>query len=187
MVERTGCITKNSLAFYVGAGVADNPRVVYYNQQFVCLQTNVDSYQWGYDDDATLNAVTLEGEINASYNNSYPDLNHRHYWVKVTHNGCTSKMYYNKPTGVEQVQAGEVAQLKVFPNPVNDIVNVEIKTTAAGNMQVEVLDMLGQRLNMVPAVDKRAGIDVASLPAGCYLVNCYNEGVKIASSRFIKN
>ena len=187
VVERTGCITKNSLAFYVGAGVADNPRVVYYNQQFVCLQTNVDSYQWGYDDDATLNAVTLEGEINASYNNSYPDLNHRHYWVKVTHNGCTSKMYYNKPTGVEQVQAGEVAQLKVFPNPVNDIVNVEIKTTAAGNMQVEVLDMLGQRLNMVPAVDKRAGIDVASLPAGCYLVNCYNEGVKIASSRFIKN
>jgi hypothetical protein len=186
-VLSTGCITKNSLQFDVYPGIADNPRVVYYNGQFVCLQTDVDSYQWGYDDASTLTSVKLEGQVNEHYNNSNPDWKNKFYWVVITHNGCTSKSYFIVPTGIEDMHESDVATLKLFPNPANDQINVEINSSSGGKMQVEVLNMVGQKLNMVTAVNNKAGIDVTGLPAGCYLVNCYSDGVKVASSRFIKN
>lgn len=186
-VISTGCVTTNQLQFDVYDGIADNPRVVYYGGQFVCLQTDVDSYQWGYDDAATLTSNILPGEVNESYNNSNPDLAHKHYWVIVTHRGCASKSYYNAPTGVQDLHTEDVASLKLYPNPANDQINVEINSSASGKMQVEIVNMVGQQLKMVGANDNFADINVASLPAGCYLVNCYSDGVKIASSRFIKN
>lgn len=186
-VLATGCITKNSLKFDVFEGVADNPKVVYYNTQFVCTQSSVASYQWGYDDAATLTSTTLVGETSESYNNENPDFAHKHYWCIVTANGCSSKAYYNVPTGVQDLHTGDAASVKVFPNPANDKINVEISSSAGGKMQVEILNMLGQQINMVPATDNKADINVSGLPAGGYLVNCYSDGVKIASSRFIKN
>jgi hypothetical protein len=35
--------------------------------------------------------------------------------------------------------------------------------------------------------NNKAALDVSTLPAGVYLVDCYRNGVKVGTSKFIKN
>lgn len=181
-----GCIANGSYSETItsGASVAA-PGVIYVNGQFICLLNENSSYQWGYDNAITLQPTTLTGEINQDYNNSNPDFNLYNYWVMVTTGDCTQKAYYNAPAAVTDVNGA--TDVKVFPNPANDVVNVEINTTVGGNMQVEMYNMLGQKVDTKAVVNNKASFNVTSLPAGCYIIDCFREGVKITSTRFIKN
>jgi len=185
-VNGYGCVISNSLTYNVGSEASANPQVIYYNGQFICLTSVNSSYQWGYDDATTLDSTMLVGEIDQSYTNASPDFTDNHYWCMTTQNGCLQKSYYNAPSGVTQIQAG-TTDMKVFPNPTSQILNVEINSSVVGQLNVEILDMLGQKVAAQPLSYHKASIDVASLPAGAYLVDCYREGVKIATTRFIKN
>ncbi|MFI5196044.1 MAG: T9SS type A sorting domain-containing protein, partial [Chitinophagales bacterium] len=180
------CITANTYAVTVSSAVSDNPQVIYYDGQFICLQTNEESYQWGYDNASTLDSTLLSGETYQNYSNTNPDFAHKYYWVMTKLNGCMQKTYYNAPNGVTDINA-DVAGIKVYPNPANDNINVDINTKIAGDIQVEVINMLGQKVSTVTAVNHKARINIASLPAGCYLVDCSRDGVKIATAKFIKN
>ena len=181
-----GCIADGSYSETItsGASVAA-PGVIYVNGQFICLLNENSSYQWGYDNAITLQPTTLTGEINQDYNNSNPNFNLYNYWVMVTTGDCTQKAYYNAPAAVTDVNGA--TDVKVFPNPANDLVNVEINTTVGGNMQVEMYNMLGQKVDTKAVVNNKASFNVTSLPAGCYIIDCFREGVKITSTRFIKN
>jgi hypothetical protein len=64
---------------------------------------------------------------------------------------------------------------------------VDINTKAGGNYEVEVFDVLGQKINTVQVTGHKASIDVASLASGVYLIDTYRDGVKINAARFIKN
>jgi len=96
------------------------------------------------------------------------------------------KTYYSVPTTVQNINSGD-AGISVYPNPASSFINVTVSFSIKGNVQLEVLNMMGQKVNNVPATDNKAVIDIASLPAGSYLVTCYSDGIKIASARFIKN
>ena len=184
----TGYGCQNTQAFYVtvGSTIADNISIIYHNNQFMCLQNNEDTYQWGFDDAITLDSTILIGETNQTYFCNSPDLTYRHYWVMTTRNGCLQKSFYNSPVGVNNVNT-DVTEVKIYPNPANDIINVDINTQAGGKYEVEVLDVLGQKINMVTAVNRRAKINVANLPAGIYMIETYRDGIKINAARFIKN
>ncbi len=181
------CTSSSTYTVNVSGSTADMPEVIYYNGQFSCLQNNVDNYQWGYDDAHTLDSTLVEGEVNQTYFISGPDFNNRYYWVITNHDGCMQKSYYNAPTGITNINEGEHADIKVYPNPASNMINVDVNTTAAGSIEVEVLNMLGQKVSTTLATDHKAQISVASLPAGCYLVDCYSNGVKLGATRFIKN
>jgi len=184
---RTGCMSMVADTLYVGDTVADVPsEVVYFNNSFICLQNNETAYQWGYDNDSTLAPTILQGEINQDYVNNNPDLVNNNYWVKVTDRGCVQKTYYNKPVGATMRTA--MTEVSVYPNPAQDNINVEIKTTVSGgNIQVELLNTLGQMLYSATVYNNSAQINVAGLPGGLYLVNCYRDGIKISTTRIIKN
>lgn len=187
-VNGFGCTTTNTYTVNVQSGsLGQQPTVIYYNNQFICLQNNNGTYQWGYDDAHTLDSNIIAGQINQNYDNANPDWNNKLYWcITKSSDGCMQKSYYNKPNGVVNVNQGG-AEVKVYPNPASQVLNVEINTIMGGNMQVEVLNMLGQRLDVQPVVNNKAVVNVASLPAGAYMVDCYREGVKVATTRFIKN
>ena len=181
------CQVANTYSVTVSSSVSDNPQVIYYDGQFICLQVNEDSYQWGYDDAATLDSNLLAGETNQNYANTNPNFSTKNYWVMTTHNGCMQKTYYNVPTGVTDVNAGFTG-IRVYPNPTSADINVEVSTNINGNnIQVEVLNMLGQKVTTVAAENHNAKINVSSLPSGVYLVDCYRDGVKIGAARFVKN
>jgi uncharacterized protein YjdB len=186
-IVNTGCAT-NSDGYSVNVGTQKSdvpPQVVYFTKSFVCLQNNEEGYQWGYDDAATLAPTTIQGEINQDYVISNPDVTNKNYWVKITHNGCVQKAYYNKPTGAALKTS--ITEVKIFPNPAQDNVTVEVNTTEPGNVQVEVLNMIGQKLYVAAISGNSAQMNVSAFPAGIYMVICYRDGIKISSARFIKN
>ena len=183
----TGCLNNNTDTIQVSGTSNISPEVIYVNGQFICKTTDVDHYQWGYDDATTFDSSIIAGENNQNYANPNPDAS-KYYWVMTTHNGCTQKSYYRVPgstTGV--VNVTDQPDIKIYPNPAAESINVEIQSMIGGNYQIEVLNMLGQSINKVTTTDRNNKIDVSGLPAGCYLVDCYHEGVKVATAKFIKN
>ena len=187
--NQPGCVSTNTYNLNVDGTPANNPEVIYTNNMFICLLNSVSSYQWGYDDAYSLDSSKLDGEINQTYLNASPDWAHKYYWVMTTDQitGCVKKGYYLVPTGITNVNEPVSTEMKVYPNPADAFVNVEIHTTGSGKMNIQVYNLLGQEVNSVPVIDNKAGIDVTSLPAGCYIVVCYQDGIKTATARFIKN
>lgn len=182
----TGCINTATTEVGVTTNVADVPaEVVYFNKSFICLQNNEEAYAWGYDDAATLAPTLLTGEINQDYVNATPNLVANRYWVMVTHNGCIQKTYYNKPEEAQMKKA--VTEVSVFPNPADQLVNVDVKTTVDGVIKMDVISLLGQRMYTTTDVVKNPSINVSSFPAGVYMVVCYRNNERISITRFIKN
>jgi hypothetical protein len=187
-ITSTGCVSESSVPVLVGTGSASEAFVVYAAGEFVCLENNVTSYQWGYDNKVTLDSTILAGQVNQNYANSNPDTIHNYYWVITEQNGCKAKSYYNGPgtTGIMNVNNG-TTDMKVYPNPTSDFVHIEINTGESDNVRVQLSDMLGQKINEVAANNGKAAMDVSRLAAGVYVIECYREGVKIGSSKFVKN
>jgi len=184
-LPEVGCITSNTYQVNVSQSVAGNPQVIYFDGQFICLETNVESYQWGYDNAATLDSVMFTGETNQNYTDHNPDFSGKKYWVMTKKGDCLQKTYYQVPTGVTDVNG--IASLSVYPNPTSDVINVDINVKISGDLQVDVVNMLGQKVASAIAQNNKAKFSMANLPAGAYIVDCYHEGIKIGAVRFIKN
>lgn len=185
-VSGFNCPTSDSFAVAVSTAQSDKPEVTYFNGDFVCLSNTEDSYQWGYDDRSTLDSALFVGETNQNFYVPVPDFTTKYYFVMTTHNGCTQKSYFIVPTGVQNVTAN-MGDMKVYPNPANNFVNVEINNTSGGKYTVEVVDLLGHKLNTSELINNKTTVDVNDLAAGMYMINCYREGVKFASAKFVKN
>lgn len=182
----TGCVSKTNTDVTVSTGSAIIPEVIYFNNQFICKTNTATSYQWGYDDANTMDSVVLAGETNQNYTNQFPDFTNKYYWVITNNNGCVQKTYFNKPTGITDIDA-IVVDMKVYPNPARDIVNVEVSASVNGNITMDVFNLMGQKVQTAQAVNNKAQIGIADLPAGAYIVDCYSDGIKVAAARFIKN
>lgn len=180
------CPAKDSFPVSVGSAISDRPEVIYFNGDFVCLAADQDTYQWGYDNRSTLDSELFTGETNQNYRATTPDFTGKYYFVITTHNGCMQKSYFNAPTGVTNV-TGSMGDMKIFPNPADQFVNVEINNTPGGKYKVEVVNLLGQSLNAQDLVNNKATVSVADLASGVYFINCYRDGVKFASAKFVKN
>ncbi len=181
------CQITDAYSVIVGDAVNIFPSIFYFQYHFVCLPSNLDSYQWGYDDVTTLDSTKLPGEINQDYINASPDYANKYYWVNTSYNGCTQKTYYNAPLALENVNSEGVTSLNLFPNPASELLNVTINSAITDGLQIEVFNMTGQKLSSTLVVNHKATFDVAQFSSGTYLVACYKGGLKIASARFIKN
>ncbi len=185
-VKGIGCYLRDTFAVTVSSSSADNPTVLYFNNtQFVCLPSDEDHYQWGYDD-LQLDSAILTGEINQDYINTAPDFANKYYWVMTTRNGCTQKTYYKAPTAVVDVN-GLAIGMNIFPNPATDMVTVEVSGIAGADGVVEVYDMVGRKVAATQVSNNKAVVSVHALASGSYIVGYYNKGIKMASARFIKN
>lgn len=77
--------------------------------------------------------------------------------------------------------------LTIYPDPANDKIQVEVGMHATSNVKIEVLNMIGQTVYAAPAANSKTEVDITPLLSGCYVVNCYSNGIRLASARFIKN
>ncbi|MFK8163967.1 MAG: PEP/pyruvate-binding domain-containing protein [Lewinella sp.] len=69
----------------------------------------------------------------------------------------------------------ELLNLKVWPNPASDQINLSFNSISPAALDIKVMDMLGRSLKQldlgtVPTGIQQAGIPVADLPGGAYLV-----------------
>jgi len=192
----TGCSRKNTVAVTVGSTEDNMPQVIYSESNLICLQDNVVTYQWGYDDYLSLDSTILTGEINQNYSIPVLDAT-KFYWVITSYNDCMQKTYYLTPSAGDHRTAAPYAasvkstmtatEVNIYPNPANDNINVVITTPVTEDIRVTVLNLLGQQIISTKAVNNQANINIAGLPAGAYLVNCYQAGARISATRFTKN
>lgn len=182
----TGCSTGQTYIVNAGGNAMSVPEVIYYDKHFVCLQNDVDSYVWGYDNAATLDSVIIFGEHNQSYYNAAPDLTGKYYWVMVTRNGCTQKAYFKTPaTGIEEPLYA-VTGMKIFPDPATSIVNIVLTGTTTADAMVRVFDMTGRQVSAGDMYDGKVTLNVEQLAPGSYVIGCYSNGARISSATFIK-
>ncbi len=126
------------------------------------------------------------GFFSRPYLNTNPDFANKYYWVMTSMGGCNQKTYLTIPTAIKEINL-DASTMEIYPNPANQLINVVINTTLGTELQVEVIDMMGRKMKMAQTINHKSTINVANLASGFYLVNSYQDGVKISSARFSKN
>lgn len=186
-INGTRCVVRDTIPVTVGSTIYQRAEVIYSNGQFAYLDNTANSFQWGYDDVSTLDSTVIPGATLQSYPITNPDFTHKYYWVMATKYGCTQKVYHKIPLAVSNVNVGNNASLKVYPNPAVSMVSVDLNMPAGVVTDVMLTDMLGQTIKTESVTGQNVQFDIADLPSGCYLISGIQNGVKLATVRFIKN
>lgn len=97
------------------------------------------------------------------------------YWLEEEFEAAN----VTQAVSVENLEA-EVA-VSVYPNPTNDVANVQFSVANASEVSLNVINMLGQSVyaedfGTVLAGEHRTEVDFGSLEAGLYLVNVVTNG-----------
>jgi hypothetical protein len=78
-----------------------------------------------------------------------------------------------------------LASFNIYPNPTNSIVNVEVKAFNQENVDVQLFDMMGRKIQEQFSVVDRTSFNVNHLSEGIYFINVVQNGVSIATSKVI--
>ena len=174
----SGCAQRDSFAVLVDGGIADEPSVIYFGGEFVCMPSDEHTYQWGYDDVVTLDSTLLSGETNQNYYEPAPDLAGKYYWVITTRDGCMQKTYYNAPVAVVNVNAGEF-NMHVVPNPNNGSFMLQLAAARTEQVHLMMTDMLGRVVKEWDAeTNKKVQVNMNVAP-GAYLLTAITETGKV--------
>ncbi len=187
-----GCKGKPSVkGFNVSNAIgAQSINVVLFANNLVAQVSSAEAFQWGFDRKLDLDSTLIAGQTAQNYdtrNGFNTDVNH--YWVMVRFgDGCVQKGYFNAPVlSVTQQSNTEGNEMKVYPNPVQESLSVELISKTQGKLSYEICDITGRRLLLTQSDGKRTQINVSNLTPGSYSIICLKDGQRIATARFIKN
>ncbi len=87
--------------------------------------------------------------------------------------------------GLEELEAPVSASIKLYPNPVKDVLHLNVTNLTISN--IEIMDLNG-RIVKAMSVNNASdvNINVSDLSAGVYMINIYSENNK-TTKKFIKN
>ena len=163
-IHGISCYTADTFHVSISSATALEPEVYYIHDHFICTNNTVDSYQWGYDDASTLDSAIYTGQVDQNFYQVSPDFTHKLYWVITTKGGCSSKSYYNAPTGVTQIGNSEIAAINVFPNPTHGLSVIKCEGQFDVNLscQLTIISMDGRVMSnqMVLMKDMVAGYQI---------------------------
>ncbi len=186
-----GCIGKktNKQMNVASASGAQNINVVLFASNLVAQVTGAKAYQWGFDRKSDLDSTLIPGETTQSYDTRRGfDKDANAYWVMVTFpDDCVQKAYYNSAVLGVETPAQEAVEMKAYPNPVQDVLTLEIMQANTKDLVYEVYDLAGRRLAQVLSNAAKTRIPLGAYAPGYYTVICSQAGVRVAASRFIKN
>ncbi|MEO7992569.1 MAG: T9SS type A sorting domain-containing protein [Chryseolinea sp.] len=133
--------------------------------------------QWYFDNSmiegATKQLITVEN----------PGL----YRVKVDVNGCTTSAEYQLVvTGVEKSNDMNVS---VYPNPVVEVVNIEIPASLKAVKSLRIMTMTGKTMDVI-TLDKVSGdrvykVDMKNYPSGVYIIQAVGS-TNVIEIKFVK-
>jgi hypothetical protein len=166
----------------------------------VCLHNPVQNYHWGrtnattFVEDNYVYAAERGQELYFKNPQDF-DVNKYFYWVKIvtdTENNCFRQIYYNGPFASKTaetviVNSNTPTGMKVYPNPAQTMVTIELTGNVDGNYQIKIQDIIGQEIQSVDMTDKKQQVDIQNLPNGYYLISCWHDGVQLTTTKLIKN
>ncbi|MBE7173355.1 MAG: T9SS type A sorting domain-containing protein [Williamsia sp.] len=102
----------------------------------------------------------------------------------------TGKAAAGAATATEQLVISN-EKLAMYPNPVNDVLNIKLSSSYNGMIKLTVTDVSGKTV-LVSVVEKQYAdyynhISVSSLKPGMYFMNIYLQNGKTITSKFLKN
>ena len=80
---------------------------------------------------------------------------------------------------------GDVQKVDVYPNPVNNVVNINL-TGFTGNSVVSLFDVNGRAVLQREVNTAKSQLDISALPAGVYMMRIRNEGKEVNMTKIIK-
>ncbi len=181
------CTTLDSTKINVSIDSSDNVNVNYFQYHFICSLNDQDYYQWGYDKKSDLSSYEITGEVSQTYFNPIPNIADNYYWVKTLHNGCMQKSYFNAPNIVKNIDNNFSGVLNIYPNPASNDVNIEITNKINSINEIILYNLVGQKVMNTTFTGSKLKLDLKNLSTGCYLVDCIQDGIKIAVSKIIIN
>jgi PKD repeat protein len=102
--------------------------------------------------------------------------------------GFTIRVRQQVSTGVQEAEA--INELRTWPNPVSDHLNLSFRSTLRGTVQLQLVDVNGRVHRTTNATfttgDNRIELSTAELPAGLYLLRMEQAG-HAQSIRFVKD
>ena len=123
--------------------------------------TNISEIIWFKD-----NIVVSSASTNTTYT---PTISGTYYAVITTSEGCT---YTTNSINVGTLGIDEVTNVldnvKIYPNPTKDIINIEIENTDI--QSITVLDLSGRVLKSVNTQNNKTNINIQDLPNAMYLM-----------------
>ncbi len=91
-------------------------------------------------------------------------------------------------TGLDPVQS--VPLVKIYPNPVKDVLNIQYSGNVLHEMQVEILDITGKSISVQNLYQVDSGqtisLNVSTLKKGIYLCKMISDKKLLGASKFIK-
>jgi len=149
------------------------------------MDNNLDTvWEWGYGGDAfyhTYNILAtadmgciIIGNVNDTINHNY---NRDIFIIKLDSNGTTT---WTKNIKLPQLE------VQLYPNPVNDILNMELSSKTQNIMEYQIIDLQGKLLQTKQLRAKQVKIDVSGLPSGIYIIQGQTNNGGIFRRKFIK-
>jgi hypothetical protein len=185
----SGCSSEDELTVAL-ADTALEPAVIglLYNGGNV-LHTTIDYpfMSWGYESVQTHIPIYLGISTQYCQIQNFDPSNYN-YWVEIGDgNGCITKSYYNAPSYPIAVNHTALEnQIKIYPNPVNEQLFVEIDNQVSSRVSYQIMDISG-RIIKVGEMEKGLNtISVQELPNAVYFIYLQTDMDKKAL-KFVKN
>lgn len=163
---------KDSSAVYTVAVNALPTPVITLNQQTMTVTSAYSSYQWYF------NGTAISGANSSSYTATQIG----NYYVVVTDaNGCSNKSNTMNVTDLAVSGVTGNTTIHVYPNPTNDIVNIE----APVKVNVVISDLSGKQLMELKDATR---VDLGDMAAGIYMMTIRDtDNRPIAVERIVKS
>ncbi|MBT5615410.1 MAG: T9SS type A sorting domain-containing protein, partial [Flavobacteriales bacterium] len=135
------------------------------------------SYEWFNDFGSLVNSQTVNITSNGSY-----------YCIAIDVNHCQSDTveYYYSETSIEDLG---VTNLNIYPNPTDNILNIEFESVIENDFSLYFIDVLGQKI-MIDRIEKFKGnytykLDLQRFSQGIYIFEL-RSGSEIYNKKVIK-
>jgi hypothetical protein len=130
--------------------------------------------------------------LNAGFDINTPHQSRQYFWLNGSWNqsqvagSVMIRPVLGLPiiTGIEDVIKKPVNNLKIWPNPASEQINIEIREHPfASNSYITIINLMGQELIRVPFTHV---VDISRLKPGIYIISTIINGNITGHSRFIK-
>ena len=94
----------------------------------------------------------------------------------------------NSSLGLDLVSEVNNFEIKLYPNPSSDFINIKTKNSLNKNLTLEVISLDGKKLtSKILSNLEPIKLDISRFSKGIYITNIYSENTLIASKKIVKN
>jgi PKD repeat protein len=162
---------------YVTVYAYPPPQGILQNGDTLFANAGAVSYQWYYNGNI----------INGATNYYYVASESGSFNVVATdNNGCEVEAVINDVFAGINYSSALSSGLKVYPNPVSDLLFIDPGKMNAEDVQLSVINLVGEKMQVSYTSGSMFKMDVKSLPAGMYWIEA-TDGLQTVHSRFLKD